>query len=197
MYADDSNQTLFPITNPSEPFWNPMAVYEWTAYDPLSRSYAGLKGTPSPQDELFACPADTFHYWSTNGSWVRFSHGMHLQPYSTFSSYAFNAGNAVFRTRHRFPGMFPGIMGNKLNSIELPAKTVLVVEFPSLDGYSWHRPPARGEDHYDNAPGMMSFADGHVSYVKVYYGSNNPSQSFQHPFVFNPPGGYDYKWSGD
>jgi hypothetical protein len=122
---------------------------------------------------------------------------MHLQLYATFSSYAFNAGNAVFRAKHPFPGMFPGIMGSKLSSVASPAKTVLLEEFPALDGYSWHQPLPEEEDHRNNAQNMLSFTDGHISYVKMYCGSNNPSGSFQHPFVFNPPAGYDYKWSGD
>ena len=104
----------------------------------------------------------------------------------------------MFRNpKKRFPGMFPGIMGSKLSSIEIPAKTVLVAEFPALNGYSWHQPSPPGKDSYNNAPNMLSFVDGHVSVVKMYYGSNNPSQSFQHPFIFNPPSGYDYNWSGD
>src|SRR5205085_4462373 len=70
MYADDSNQILFTIDNSSEPFWNPGAIYEWTAYDALMRTYVGLKGAPSPQDKLFACPADTFYYGGTNGAHV-------------------------------------------------------------------------------------------------------------------------------
>src|SRR2546428_4474145 len=119
MYAGDFNQILFPITNPSEPFWNPIAIYEWTAYDPLTRSYVGLKGAPSPQDKLFACPADTFYYGGTNGDYVLIPQSEHLQSKSSFSSYAFNAGNAVFRTKP-FAGMFPGIMGSKLISIEIP-----------------------------------------------------------------------------
>ena len=75
MYADDFNQILFPIVNSSEPFWNPMAFHEWTAYDPLMRGYVGLKGAPSPQDKLFACPADTFCYSVTNGGTVRAAEG--------------------------------------------------------------------------------------------------------------------------
>jgi prepilin-type N-terminal cleavage/methylation domain-containing protein len=197
MYAADFNEILFPIVNSSEPFWNPVAVYEWTAYDPLMRSYVGLKGAPSPQDKLFGCPADTFHYWGTNGAYVLVPQGQHLQPYATFSSYAFNAGNAVFRTKQPFAGMFPGIMGSKLSSMATPAKTVLVEEFPAPDGYSWHQPLPRGEVRYNNAPNVLSFADGHVSYVKMYCGSNNPSQRFQAPFVFDPPAGYDYRWSGN
>jgi hypothetical protein len=44
---------------------------------------------------------------------------------------------------------------------------------------------------------VLSFADGHVDYVKMYIGSNNPSQTRQHPFAFDPPAGYDYQWSAD
>jgi prepilin-type N-terminal cleavage/methylation domain-containing protein len=200
MYADASNQILFPIVNTFEPFFSPLAFYEWTAYDPLMRSYVGLKGAPSPQDKLFACPADTFYYWVTNGGSFLVRQSQDLQSNASFSSYAFNAGNAVFRIpKQRFPGMIPGIMGSKLSSIAIPAKTVLVAEFPALDGFSWHLPTPQWEglEWYNNAPNMISFVDGHVSYVKMYSGSNNPSQSLQAPFIFNPPAGYDYQWSGD
>jgi prepilin-type N-terminal cleavage/methylation domain-containing protein/prepilin-type processing-associated H-X9-DG protein len=197
MYADDFSQILFPIVNSSEPFWNPMAFYEWTAYDALMRNYVGLKGAPSPQDRLFACPADTFYFGNTNGNSLFVPQSQHLQSNASFSSYAFNAGNAVFRTKQPFAGMFPGIKGSKLSSIALPAKTVLVEEFPAVDGYSWHQPSLPGKEHYNHAPSNLSFVDGHVRYVKMYSGSNNPSQRFQAPFVFNPPAGYDYKWSAD
>ena len=30
-------------------------------YKPLVMAYVGLHGAPSPQDKVFACPADTFH----------------------------------------------------------------------------------------------------------------------------------------
>jgi hypothetical protein len=198
MYADDFNQVLFPITNPSEPFFTPLAFYQWTAYNVLMRNYVGLKGPPSPQDKLFACPADTFFLGGTNGPSTRVPQGEHLQTNTSYSSYAFNAGNAAFRPRApRFPGMFPGIMGSKLSSVQTPAKTVLVAEFPALDGYSWHKPPAPGETYSDKAPNMLSFVDCHVSYVQMYRGSNNPSGSVQSPFIFNPPDGYDYRWSAD
>jgi hypothetical protein len=93
--------------------------------------------------------------------------------------------------------MFPGIMGSKLSSIDVSAKTVLVAEFPAFDSYSWHQPSPPGEVCYNHAPNMLGFVDGHVSYVKMYYGSNNPSQIRQHPLAFNPPAEYDYQWSGD
>ena len=195
LYADDFNEILFPISNIS----SPLAVYEWTAYDPLTRGYLGLKGAPSPQDKLFACPADTFCRWALKDQSVSFvSHGLHLQSDASYSSYAFNAANAVFRPpTPAFPGMYPGIMGSKISSIKVPVKTVLVAEFPALDGYSWHGSPPPGEDYYNNAPNMLSFMDGHVSYIKMYHGTNNPSGSTKSPFAFDPPVGYDYRWSGD
>lgn len=192
MYADDSSQVLFPIAYRSPGF----AFYEWTAYDPLMRSYVGLKGPPSPQDKLFACPADTF-FW---GGQYNVHDGLipqseHQQSNTCYSSYAFNAGNAVIRAPRQFPDMFPGILGRKLTSVGMPARTVLLAEFPAFDGYSWHRPA--GKDSYNNAPSVLSFTDGHVNYVKMYLGSNNPSQIRQQPFAFDPPGGYDYQWSAD
>jgi prepilin-type N-terminal cleavage/methylation domain-containing protein len=194
LYAGDFNEILFPITNSSH-----FAFSEWTAYDPLMRSYAGLNGVPSPRDKLFACPADTFYYRGSNGFTVLLPQSEHLQSNTSFSSYAFNAGNAAFRFPHpQFPGAFPGIMGNKLSSIKNPARTVLAGEFPALDGYSWHQPLFSGKHrYYNNAPDILSFADGHVSYVKMYCGSNNPSHSFKLPFVFDPPAEYDYQWSGN
>jgi prepilin-type N-terminal cleavage/methylation domain-containing protein len=192
MYAGDFDEILFPFTNPSKTNVSGQ-TYEWTAYNPLMRSYVGLKGAPSPQDRLFACPADTMVYDSTG-----VLPGAHLQSKYNFTSYAFNAGNAVFRhQKHEFPGMFPGIMGSNLSRVEFPARTVLVAEFPALDSYSWHKPPPAGQEFYDNAPNLISFVDGHVSYVKSYYGTNNPSHYRQHPLAFNPPAGYDYKWSQD
>jgi hypothetical protein len=134
------------------------------------RSYIGLKGAPSPQDKPFACPADTFYYDEPRNDPARLiSQSMHLQSNFSYSSYAFNAGNAVFAT-HNPPilGVYPGIMGRKLSSIGIPAKTVLVAEFPALNHYSWHQPSPPGKQFYNNAPNMLSFVDGHVSYVKIY-----------------------------
>jgi hypothetical protein len=44
----------------------------------------------------------------------------------------------------------------------------------------------------------MSFADGHVSYIKMYWNSStNALGNYSAGFFYNPPGGYDYQWSGD
>ena len=40
---------------------------------------------------------------------------------------------------------------------------------------------------------MGAFVDGHVSYIKIY---NDPSKQ-QEAWQYDPPGGYDYKWSAE
>jgi prepilin-type N-terminal cleavage/methylation domain-containing protein len=199
LYAADFNDVLFPIAGSSNSI-QARAIYEWTAYNPLMRGYVGLNGAPSPQDKLFACPTDTYYYGSTNSFSVLIPQSFRLRTdfNFNFTSYLFNAGNAAFQFYpHKYPGMFPGIMGSKLSFIKNPGRAVLVSEFPALEGYSWHQPVFSTPHHYNNARDMLSFADGHVSYIKMYCGSNNPSHSFGLPFCFDPPAGYDYQWSGD
>src|SRR5215475_5709202 len=117
-YADD-HKGLLPIKRNSE-----MA---WTDYAPFVRSYLGLKGSPSSNDVLFACPADTFdcdyHMETTQ-------EGVHLQAKFDFNSYAFNAANS-FTTYSQLTGPItsPGIAGRNMSSVKEPAKTVLVAEF--------------------------------------------------------------------
>jgi len=38
--------------------------------------------------------------------------------------------------------------------------------------------------------------DGHVSYVKIYWDTNNVAGHLE-AWQYDPPAGYDYKWSGD
>jgi prepilin-type N-terminal cleavage/methylation domain-containing protein len=68
MYAADNHDILFPFVKnpdhpnreePHNPNWG-LSTFEWTAYVPLVGRYVGWKGDPSPQNKLFACPADTF-----------------------------------------------------------------------------------------------------------------------------------------
>jgi hypothetical protein len=52
--------------------------------------------------------------------------------------------------------------------------------------------PARVEG-VNNAKDMVGFADGHVNYVKIYWNADLDSRSFN----YDPPAGYEYKWSGN
>jgi hypothetical protein len=81
----------------------------YSGYKSLMKDYVGLKGTSSPQDRLFACPADTFFpsfvLPNTNApaSYVRQS--LHAQPIFDHSSYAFNGGDNKTRTSQTTPSI--------------------------------------------------------------------------------------------
>jgi prepilin-type N-terminal cleavage/methylation domain-containing protein len=187
MYSDESNDKT-----PRTPGTVSAPALNWTGYKALMKSYVGLKDASSPRDTLFACPADAFFYDVASGSFEYVSQPMHRQAFSDYSSYAFNGGNA------RTNSNAPGIAGRSLGSIKNPARTVLVGEGPAFAPYSWHRPrrTAIGEaPMFNDALDMISFVDGHVAYIKIYWGGNNPPGSLA--LHRDPPAGYDYQWSAD
>lgn len=187
LYADDHGAAL-PADVPTTATI-PTTPSIWVTYQSRIRSYVGLKGAPSPQDTLFACPSDTFYYDYQDYR----SESLHLQVNHNYSSYAFNAGNIPPGDPPIHP--WPGVAGRKLNSIRQPVKTVLVSEFSALLPYSWHQPG--GTSHYNNARNLLSFADGHVQYLKIYWDTNNVAAGHMEAWQYDPPSGYDYKWSGD
>jgi prepilin-type N-terminal cleavage/methylation domain-containing protein len=200
MYSDDSNDKS------PKPAWHPNP---YDAYKQLVKSYVGLKGASSGRDRLFACPADVFYYDYMFGK--RFGHtawegyvpeSWCAQSNSDYSSYAFNAGNLFDPTNSAFR---PGIAGLGLSSIRHPSRTVLVTETPALIPFSWHQPkrplytisPTYCQNMFFNdAMNVVSFVDGHVSYVKIFLKAQSPP-----PFVpacaYDPPAGYEYQWSGN
>jgi hypothetical protein len=98
----------------------------------------------------------------------------------------------------------PGLAGRKISSIKDPTKTVLVAEIPALFPFSWHqpkRPLAMGNALFSNAKNMVSFIDGHVNYIKIYWNTNRILSGgisyLTTAADYDPPPGYDYKWSGD
>jgi hypothetical protein len=46
---------------------------------------------------------------------------------------------------------------------------------------------------------MASFADSHVSYLKIYWDStiHYPNGGMSVAGYYDPPAGYDYQWSGN
>jgi prepilin-type N-terminal cleavage/methylation domain-containing protein len=42
---------------------------------------------------------------------------------------------------------------------------------------------------------VQMYADGHASYIKIYWNGTGGITGF--PFYYEPPAGYNYKWSGD
>jgi type II secretory pathway pseudopilin PulG len=168
----------------------------YSAYKELMKNYVGLKGSSSGRDRLFACPADEFYYdydvkWA--GPYVGYvPQSLCAQSNMDFSSYTFNGGNL------RTGSLRPGIAGLALSSIKRPARTVLVAEWPAFMPYSWHqpkRPFGHPNTRFNNAMDMLSFADGHVSYTKMYWRTEWPIESIAGDY--DPPDGYDYQWSAN
>ena len=197
MYSDDSNdKSPKPASGVSNPY---------IAYKELMKSYVGLRGQSSERDKSFACPADIFYYDYLFG---HYPHSTNLagyvpesicaRPDFDYSSYLFNGGNSFGPTNR------PGIAGLSLSSIKHPARTVLVAEVPALVPFSWHKPKRPlyiistsycPNLIFNDAMNMVSFVDGHVSYIKMYYkGGFGPTAVSCN---YDPPDGYDYQWSGD
>lgn len=177
-----------------------------TGYKRLMENYVGLNATSSPKAKLFQCPADTFYYTVTNGFIVAKNEPIYGQSFVDYSSYGFNGANLDTNRNIFFMKRFGldlgrfGIGGKTISQIKHPSKTILVADAPAFSPYSWHNPrrPFTSTNYqFNDAMNMVSFVDGHASYVKIFWTNTislgaKLSASFQ-----NPPEGYDYKWSGD
>jgi len=194
LYAGDNDDTLpaAPNVTGSDTATNHAAIF----YKRLMKNYVGLQGASSPRDKLFACPADTFycHFPSMTCE----SQSLHDQFDSDYSSYGFNGGNGF--TNDPPPAYldetsWPGVYGLKQSSIHDPAKTLLLTEISAFFPWSWHQPlkPPPGQLGVEDAKNTVSFVDGHVSYIKIYWNEDLDLTSC----CYDPPAGYDYKRSGD
>jgi prepilin-type N-terminal cleavage/methylation domain-containing protein len=186
MYCDDAADKA-----PPSPYEVDAYVLDFISYKKAMKNYVGLSGPSSPQDTLFACPADQFYYEFTATNQTYIPRSLHDQASYDFSSYWFNSG-----TPTRFGSNSPGLAGRSLSWVNQPAKTVLVAEMPAFQPWSWHdpkRPLPRGDQWplFKDAKDMVGFVDGHVSYIKMYW-----EIAYSPTAAFDPPPGYDYKWSG-
>jgi prepilin-type N-terminal cleavage/methylation domain-containing protein len=193
MYCDDSSDTS-PQTGHAR-----FGTAAWSGYRKLTGNYVGLNGGPSPQDRLFACPADTFFLNLTKiGAFVYNASTVHsnlyAQPLFDFSSYGFNGGTAP---RSFGFGPSPGIGGQKLSSVREPSKTLLLLEAPAFFPYSWHEPSSPPGLLFNDAKNMLSYVDGHVNFTKIYWNPETTNGVHSLAMRYDPPAGYDYKWSGD
>jgi len=193
LYAGDNGDTLPDAPNVTGGI---ITTNHWGMfYKRLVKNYVGLSGTSSPQDKLFACPADTFYYDFPS---LTFEHqSLHDQSVTDYSSYGFNGANASPNTPPDFldEASFPGVCGLKQASIKDPTKTVLLMEISGLFPWSWHQPLKLPSGQYgvDDAKNLVSFVDGHVSYINIYWNEAYDMTSCN----YDPPAGYDYKRSGD
>ena len=94
-----------------------------------------------------------------------------------------------------------GISGRTISSIRNPVRTVLVTELSAFDPFSWHlpkRPLSAENSQFKDSMNMVSFVDGHVRYIKMFWTDTSVTNRAKMGAAFyNPPLGYDYQWSGD
>jgi prepilin-type N-terminal cleavage/methylation domain-containing protein len=199
MYCDDSGD-MTPSSETAAVATNPATLY--SAYKAFMKSYVGLQGASSSRDKLFACPADTFYPGFVSASappaqwWQCMRQSLHDQPILDFSSYAFNGGDNITRMAGTIAWQRPGLTGVKLGSVKHPARTVLVAEASALVPWSWHEPSSLLV--FNDAKNMVSFVDGHVLYIKIYWDSTPlPHNGVSFALAYDPPSGYHYQWSGN
>ena len=189
LYAGDNNDTLPSIVITNDMPWS----YQWRFFKELTKSYDGLNGPSSPQDKLFACPADTFYYLNILSTPLIHA-SMHDDPWADYSSYWFSRLN--LRTDPATGEFYHGIAGRKISSIRNTVRTLMVADQPAVFAYSWHQPESLtdpGPNEINDSMNMVGFVDGHVSYIKIYW--DETRQTF--PCFYNPPAGYEYQWGED
>lgn len=161
LYAEDNADSLPVLPSPS-PYPNGVGAY----YKELVKTYLGLSGPVSPKEGVFICPSDR--------EWFK-------QVNHAFTSYTFNGFEVG-------PGAIPRITGNKFGAIRNPAKAVLVAEFPTFFGGSWH--PFR-QQAYVGAKTLVSFVDGHSASTAIYWDGDSA------PLKYEPPPSFSYSWCGE
>ena len=203
MYSDDSDDAL-PTPGINAATTNFLSLY--SAYKAMMRDYL-RRGGASTEDKLFACPSDEFYPSfvepdTTTPFYIRQS--LHQHPIFDYSSYAFSGGDNVTRIVGKRPVAVesPGLTGLKLSSVKDPVRTVLIAEASALAPWSWHDPQPRDVPRealtYNDARNMVCYVDGHVGYTRIYWNealfrAKGPSFAMS----YDPPPGYDYKWSGN
>lgn len=189
LYAVDNQDTLPAITLTNGMPWS----YQWRFFKELTKRYDGLTGPSSPEDKIFACPADTFYYLNT-GNTPLIRTPLHDDAWGDYCSYWFSRLNLVQNTATG--EFYHGVSGVKISSIRNPVRTVLVVDQPAVFAYSWHQPEAisdPGPTEVNDSMNTAVFVDGHASYLNFYY--DESQNTF--PCFYNPPANYDYQWGED
>lgn len=149
----------------------PFADDMYYSYKELLLPYLGLPRNASSNLTVFACPADVPGFCR-----IALSH---------YSSYGFNG---IARAANNF-----GMAGKIFAAVREPDQTALVGEITGGIGTSNH---ARREgQQYNNAPNVAGFVDGHVNSIKIYWNGQPGTNGF--PFYYEPPPGYQYKWTGN
>lgn len=181
MYADDHRDAIRAMTNKEAIYF----TYKENLQPYLSRLASNAEMS------VFACPADDFNCDDHVLMDLLLEHGSGKgfcrQEFTHHSSYFFNGAA---------PGETPSLqhMGQKpFASVRYPSRVVLVGELSGALGLSTHE---RKEPYqFNNAQNVMSFVDGHVSFIRIYWNGVNGIDGLA--YFYEPPSGYDYQWSGN
>jgi prepilin-type N-terminal cleavage/methylation domain-containing protein len=176
MYADDHADAIRGVTNGDEIYF----TYKDSLGPYLSRSGA------STNDALFTCPADDFNCDDPKIQAVvpvgpLYGTGFYRQATLHNDSYFFN-GSASDGDDPRAAKPF--------SQVRQPAQLVMAAEISGALGLSAH---ARKQPYqFRDAMNVLSFVDGHVAYLRIYWNGNVGSNDI--PVYYNPGPGYDYEW---
>jgi len=129
--------------------------------------------TSATNHAVFDCPADMI------------PGGLCQNGDFDYTSYGFNC---FLRTNNDY-----GMANRLFSTVRDTVKTDLNGEIIGGWGESWHASPI--EVQRNNALGVGGFVDGHVDYVKVYWDGVSGVNDF--PFFYEPPTGYNYKWTAN
>jgi prepilin-type N-terminal cleavage/methylation domain-containing protein len=152
--------------------------------------YLGQSGSSPSNNAVFACPADDFNLEGTLDSWfwtTSTGRGFCRQTWTQFSSYWFNG---VARRTNRAE---LGMAQKPFALVREPVKTELIGEISGAAGLSSHDRVQPLQ--FPDARNVMSFVDGHAAYIKIYWNGVTGLDGF--PGTYEPPVGYEYKWSGN
>jgi prepilin-type N-terminal cleavage/methylation domain-containing protein len=177
MYADDHSDAILARTN--------LTDFTTTFRDSIT-PYLSRHGV-NTNDPVFICPADNFNCDDTNITELFFfahvaGKSFYRQEVTEYSSYCFN-GDSPDKPESR-------MNGKAFSSVREPSRLILDCELSGAFGLSAHQ---RKEPYqFNNAKNVLSFVDGHVSYLPVYWNGVKGIEGI--PAFYDPPSGYDYKW---
>lgn len=192
LYAGDNHELLPAAANTTDAKRgsNSFQIY----YKPLVMTYVGRRGAPSPQDMVFDCPDDTFYYGEDDYTYYS---GSYFSAINLYTSYGFNGQGGASTPPYTIPDEtnIPGLFGWKLTAIREPGKSLLVTEAAAVWPWSWHEfhSVPSSQRGIDNSKNEVSFADGHVNYIQMYFDDDFFNLACCR---YDPPDSYNYKWSG-
>jgi len=177
LYADD-HQDVFRAATNKEPVY---FTYKASILPYLSRNGANTT------DALFVCPADDFDCSLAA-----------IQEFFLFQNVkgeGFHSLKETYDSSYLFNGLAPDEVetrgaGRPFTSVREPSRLILVGEISGAIGLSTY---ARLQpQQFNNAKNVMSFVDGHVSYIPICWNGSKKFDSM--PCFHDPPPGYEYVW---